>query len=331
MTKPKQNFVFQCRSLAVAVLALAFAARAEDEPKLEELFPETTLVSIALPNLDAARKAADASRIGAMLKEPEMREFLDPLVSRMKEVYADARAANPMIPGLDELDGALLSGEIGISLYSRGVGNEPGVVVSIKPKDEKAFDAMLNTAFKPLLQGQPFPKDAFPLGNEPDAPGLVYARGRLIFCKPMQDLAAIADRVGDANKRMTGSLAGSASFKEAHAGMKDPAGWIYLNAAAMLQLADEVMAARADPGMMKFKTVLSALGVDKLSAVMAGFTFAGGEAALETYVGMADGGAPKGIFALIGSKPVSSEMLQIAAADTPYVAAGSANIAQIMP
>src|ERR1043165_341177 len=161
------------------VIGFFLGLKAEEAPpKLEELFPDTTIIAVSLPDLEAARKSADASRLGEMFKQPEMREFLDPLITRMKLAYNDARNANPMIPTLDDLDKGLLSSEIGVCVYSRGGGNPPAVLVSIKPKDDKAFEALLTTAAKPFLGAQPFPKEPFPLGGGAVRPGLLYSGGR---------------------------------------------------------------------------------------------------------------------------------------------------------
>src|ERR1043165_228648 len=304
--------------LAVGVL------RAADEPQLEEILPDKTFVALSLPDLEAARKAADSSRIGQMFKAAPMREFLDPIIARMNLTYAQARTANPMIPTLDDVDKGLLNGEVGIGVYSRFPDPVPGVVFSIKPKDVKAFETIFGTMF----HGGPSPKDPIPLGRE-DQPGALYAGGRLLIVMPMTDLAMVAERVADAQKRAQGTLAMEASFKEGRATMKDSAGWLFVNPSTILTYIDQLIPLANDPELAKVRPVLNALGLDSLRALQLGLSFSGGEPAVEAYIGT--NGAPKGIFDLMGTKGASKELFQVAAADAPYVAAGSFDLSKVLP
>ena len=321
-------------ALSLALLAgFGYSLRAEDAaPKLEELFPDTTIAAIAFPDLDSARKLAGSTRIGELLKQPEMREFLDPIVARMKAQYAESRTANPMLPSLEDLDGSIFSSELAVCVYSHGPGLDPGVVFSIKPKDAKAFDTMLNTLFKAVSHGQQdLPKDVpFPLGEGENVPGMLYSKGRLLVVKPMADMIAVAERIADPAKRAKGSLASSPAFAEARAGMKAPAAWFYANPAALIEIAEEQAAAQGGEQVAKVKAVLNVLAIDKLNSMLLGLTFDGGEPGIESYVGTGED-ATKGIFSLMGAKGPPKDLLQIAAVDAPYVAGASMNIAAIFP
>ncbi len=322
--------------LSLALLAgFGAALRAEDAaPKPEEIFPETTIAAIALPDLEAARKSASATRIGDLLKQPEMREFLDPILARMSEVYAHLRTANPALPTLDDVDKGIFSGEIAFCVYSHGPGLEPGIALSIKPKDPKAFDTIINTAFKAVSHGvQDLPKDVpFPLGEGENVPGVLYSKGRFLVVKPMADMVNIAERIGDATKRSKGTLGSMPNFKEAQTSMKESAGWIYVNPSALIAIAQDAAAAnKGGEESAKIKAVVEVLGVDKLNSFMIGLSFAGGETSTEAYVGTTDATPAKGIFSLVGTKGPPKDLFQIAALDAPYVAAGSFNYAGILP
>lgn len=322
--------------MSLALLAgFGAALRAEDAAaKPEEIFPDTTIAAIALPDLEAARKSAGSTRIGEILKQPEMREFLDPILARMTTVYTQLRAGNPALPSLDDVDKGIFSGEIAVCVYSHGPGLEPGVALSIKPKDSKAFDTIINTAFKAVTHGQQdLPKDVpFPLGEGENVPGVLYSKGRFLLVKPMADMVVVAERIGDAAKRTKGTLASTPNFKEAQANMKDSAGWIYANPATLIAIAqDAAAAAKGGEESAKIKAVLEVMGVDKLSSLMVGVSFAGGEPNTEVYLGTTDAAPTKGIFSLVGTKGPSKDLFQIAALDAPYVAGGSFNCAGILP
>ena len=182
------------------------------------------------------------------------------------------------------------------------------------------------------MQGKPLPKDnPFPLGDGEDVPGVLYSKGRFMVCYPMGDMVAIAERIGDPAKRAKGTLATNANFKEARAGMKDSAGWIYANPAALIEIAEEAAAAQGGEQSERVKAVLGALGINKINSLLTAFTFSGAEPAMETYIGTAEEGPPAGIFALVGTKGASKDLLQIVSPDTPYVAASSFNFAGVIP
>src|SRR4029077_10764954 len=135
-----------------ALLAGAAKLRAADAaPKPEEIFPDTTFAAIALPDLSAARKACDTGRLGTLFKQPEIREFLDPVLARMKAAFAEQRKMNPMIPAWEDIDKAILSGEVAFCVYSHGPGIPRGAFLSIKPKDLAAFDNILDP-FQAILK-----------------------------------------------------------------------------------------------------------------------------------------------------------------------------------
>ena len=283
--------------------------------------------------MEAARKAAGSTRIGELLKQPELREFLDPIIARMTAQYAESMAANPALPSLEAIDGGILSGEIAVCVYSHGPGQEPGVIFSIKPKDAKAFDTIINTAFKTVTHGQQdLPKDVpFPAGEGESAPGVMYSKGRLLLVKPLADMIAVNERINEAAKRSKGSLASNPNFKEAQAGMKTSAGWMYVNPAALIEIVEEQAAAKGNPDIAKIQSVVKAVGVDKLNSFLMGLTFEGGEPCVEAYIGHADDAPKNGLFSLAGTAGPSKALLQIAAPDAPYVAGASFNFGAVFP
>ena len=315
------------RTLAVvAALVASFITSAwagETERPIEYLFPQSTLVGLALPDLSAARTAMSASRLGEIYNQPEMHAFLDPVCKEMSAAYDKLRAANPAVPTLDVLDRSLLNGELAVSLYSRGFGQEPGLFISIQPKDAKAFEELL----KPALRGNPLvPDQPVPLEEGDGAPGVIYTHGRLLFCKPMSDLVEIATRAADKAEDHQGSLWGAAGFKAAQKNTKSSAAWLYVNPPELLDLAAQ--AAKAKGEKVDLKALFDTLGLGSLNALLLNLDFSGREAVCDVVLGKQ---GDTGIFSLFNARGVKKDALKIASLDAPYVSAGSFNFSEVMP
>ncbi len=203
----KHVSLVRCLVVSLALLgASAGLSAADAAPKPEEYFPDTTFAAFALPDLGAARKAAEGGRMGALFKQAG-----DPRVSR-----SDSGAHEGVVRRSAETQSddsgfrrpgqkCILSGEIAVyCVYSHGPDIPPGVFVTIRPKDLAAFGHILDD-LKPLLQDKP--KDQpFALGPPDSAPGMMLTKDRLMVCFPITDMAAIADRIADPAKRTKGTL-----------------------------------------------------------------------------------------------------------------------------
>src|SRR5438046_1015411 len=110
---------FKSRSVScclVCVASLSVEVFADDAaaPKPEEFFPETTLLAVAIPDLEAARKAASNSRVGKIFAQPEMRAFVDPILVRITNSYAACRGAEPRLPPANVFNSVLFTGELAV-------------------------------------------------------------------------------------------------------------------------------------------------------------------------------------------------------------------------
>lgn len=306
-----------------SLLLVILPAFAGDGAKPEELFPETTLFAAALPDLESARKAFSSSRLGELFSQAEMREFIDPIVAKIKAAYNDNRPFQPAIPSLDDIDKGLLNGEVSVCIYSRGAGFEPGVIFSLVPKDMKAFESLL----KPVLKGQPLPQgEPFPLGGAgEEAPGALIMQGRITVCKPMPEIALVADRANDAAKRTKETLSAFAPFAAGRAALHDPAAWFYVNPKGIAELADDIANKRNEKAMAK--KLLSAFGLENLNSLFGSLTINAKEVSAEFFAGMPEGAAP----GLFNVRPIEKELLQVAAENAPFVEAASMDFARILP
>ena len=314
------------------LLLPACLVRAEQAPaKATDLFPESTLAALWIPDLTAARVAASKTRLAEMFAQPELQAFLQPAQDEIQKVYGELRAKSHVLPALGDLDQGLLSGEIIAGLYARPVGSMPpvGVLVILRPKDPAAFKRLLPAeagAVLALLSGEPVP-----LGPAPNDPALVFAGGQLLLCAPKEDLQAVLLRQKDPALGAKDALSSNKDFAAVRGKLSASAALLYLAPKRAADLAFMFAAAMGDRDAPRVQAALKALGIDRLSSLGLGAGFSGPEPVLESFL-LFNAPPTEGLCGLFHSvAPPSEAAFKIVPPDAPYVGVGYFNLGGLLP
>ncbi len=311
--------------LAALVLSSVRAAEA-DKVKAEDIFPDTTLGLLSIPNLAATRAAFGKTQVADMFAQPEMQQFLAPALEQLRKTYTEIRTKNPLLPALTDLDRGFLSGEITFGVVPRVAkegqpdadGPPVGAVLIIKPENFESLSRLLEPALGGglLTEGKPF---VFGDEKDPNAPAIAQLNGRFLFGLPAAELNRVIERIKTPDAK--GTLAALESFAAARAQMKFPAGFLFLNPAGTLETVARIQA--NDPDFAKVRQGGKALGISTLSSVLIGLGIANDELVMEGALHIAAGQKATGLVSLMlaSNEPVSKDAMKIAAIDAPYVAA----------
>lgn len=128
------------RMLAIAcVLSASVAAQApQGQTRLEQALPEDTLALISLTDLKASAGRFQETALGRIWREPEVQQFLEPIVAKVRERLEQAKAAGAQADGAVGLASSLLDvvpGQIAIAALPPQPGQQPpipGVVVLVE-------------------------------------------------------------------------------------------------------------------------------------------------------------------------------------------------------
>src|SRR5262245_56085099 len=72
---------------------------AEDPgPSSLDLIPDSALVALSVPDLNAAWKKAQTSRLAELYRRPEMQEFLAPILGKLRAAYEALRNREGRLP-----------------------------------------------------------------------------------------------------------------------------------------------------------------------------------------------------------------------------------------
>ena len=311
--------------LVVLLLGVGSLLQAADAISAEELVPEETIAALIIPDLASARASAVKTRLGEMYSQPEMQQFIQPIQAELEKQYAGIRAKNPLVPAGADIDNALLSGEVAIAVcaFSNNPRKEASVVVTFRPKDAKAFERLLPEQLRPVvLAGQPLPLPNRKMRAQ-------WVKDRLVLVSDAADFPEVLARL---EKKAEKSLATVLAYSAAKAKFSNPAGWVYFSPVRLSNLLTHLMEAKEPRNLDKMKGLLSSLGVDKVSAVVAGLGFSNGIPVLESSVIL--DGPPTGIAALFvppANTIVKPDGFKFAALDAPFIATGYFNAAGILP
>ncbi|HYF49066.1 MAG TPA: DUF2950 family protein [Planctomycetota bacterium] len=315
------------RARAAVVVAVFFAlleCQAADAVSAEHFLPEETIVALVIPDLGAARAAAGKTRMAAMFNEPEMQAFLQPIQAELEKQYAAVRAQNPMVPAAEDINSALLSGELVVALcaFPNNPKKAQCIVATFRPKDAAAFERLLPEPLRqPVMSGQPLPLPNRKLRAQ-------WVRDRLLFVSDAADFAEVAARL---EKKAEKSIAALPPFAKAKGKFSDSAGWAYLSpsrlGAVVLALSE---GSNADAN--KIKGFIQALGTDKMPAVVMSAGFSNGIPVVESSIVL--DGPPVGVATLFlppaqGAPDLDS--FKFAAVDAPFVGTGYMNFAGALP
>jgi hypothetical protein len=312
-----------------AVSALTFSVwGADDKPKSEEIFPDTTLGALLIPDLAAARAAAGKTRLADMYAQPEMQAFLAPAIAEIKKSYAELRNKNALLPAPEDIDNGLFASDIALCFFARnGDAQMPvGGILTLAPKDPEAFKRLLPPPLRMMLvEGMVMPLG----GNEGGA--LAYVNGRIILCVPQSDANAIVARMKDPAARAKDSLQSTAGFKAVREKMPQSMALLYVAPQKVLDAALSQPEAMRNANPALLKSLLKSTGLANINGYGTGVGFSNTDPICESFLSFA--APPKDdLFALFTSQtPVTAEGLKIASPDAPFVAGGSVNLSGIIP
>ncbi len=313
-------------ALVLCAFLVSSIRAAEEKPKAEDLFPESTIAALIIPDLASTRAAAAKTRLAEMYAQPEMQAFLAPALGEIRKTYGELRKKNPLLPAPEDIDSGLFGSEIAACVYTRQ-GNPPvGVVVTLAPKDPEAFKRLLPQQLRQMLvEGL-----VMPLGGNDQDGSLAYSGGRIVLCVPQSDVQPALARMKDAAARAT-SLSTTTGFKAVRAKLAASAVMLY---AAPQKTADAILASpefKAGGNPVLMKSLLKSLGVSNVNGVGMGMGFSSTDPILEAFVSFT---APPDhdLFSLCATQtPISAEALKIAPADAPFVAGSFIDLKGILP
>jgi type II secretory pathway pseudopilin PulG len=312
----------------VIACGVALTSRAQDL-SADDILPDNTVAAFVIPDLAAARAQAGKTKLGEMFAQPEMQEFLRPILRELRTQYDAVRQANPMIVALEDLDASLFSAELAIGV--RPLPDNPRNVVSVwvmlRPKD---MAALLRTFIPPIRERI---QDGKPMPLGPNGPVMVLTKDRLLFCTDQADFDVLVARA-QATAPAADSLAKAPGYAAVKAASPTAAGWLYFAPDGLLNVIHRGMKDVAHiPEADKYKAAAQVLGVDSVSAWFAALSFRNGLPVLEGSMRLKKEAA-EGALAVFVPPPAFSpkpEAFAIAAPDAPFVSAGYINAAVIVP
>ncbi|MGD0089174.1 MAG: DUF2950 family protein [Planctomycetota bacterium] len=310
--------------LAAGILLLfAHAAQAAEPIPGEELLPENSVFVILAPDLQLARAQFEKTRLAEMFSQPLMQEFLQPVLAEIKKQEAETLRANP---NAFAFSAALFNGSLAYAVFATpGDLQSAGIVAVFTPKSAEDFLAALPPALaKTMREGK--------LGQDlpPANAALAWVKDRLIFCVPREQLNTFVARLAGGANAPKASLAQTAGYAKAKERLSGSAVWLYAAPQAFFTLATSEI---KDPGQLgPIRALWAALGLDKLDAAGLGLGFKNGEPVAEGFAGLsAPNSAILSLCFPVEATPLPAEAFRIAAPDAPYVAAGYADLAGLLP
>ncbi|HEY3319561.1 MAG TPA: DUF2950 family protein [Planctomycetota bacterium] len=308
---------------ALFIALLCFADARAADLTAEDILPDSTLAALVVPDLAAARAQIGQTTLAEMFSQPEMQEFLKPIVSELRLQYENLRKNNPLLPAVGDLDAGLLSGEFSIGICPPAANNvEPSVFATLKPKDMAAFLRVVPEPFVQALQvGEPIP-----LGP-PNGPRIVLTKERLLFCSSD---AVVLPMLQRAKAATADALSKVPEYAAVKAKSPNAAGWIYLAPARVGQLIGVIAGQQRPAEAQQAKAVIQAFGVEGCSAFTLALSFRNGLPVLESAMRFTKD-APEGIPAMFtppADFALKPETLAIAAPNCPFVSAGYVDLSQ---
>ncbi|MGD0089175.1 MAG: DUF2950 family protein [Planctomycetota bacterium] len=318
-----------CLFLCVLVCGIALNARALDI-SADDIFPEDTVAALIIPDLAAARTQSGQTKLGEMFAQPEIQQFLKPVLAELRTQYEGLRKANPAVPSLVDLDAALLSGELalGVRVLQNNLPKVASAWFMLRPKDMAALQHILPPE---LLQGL---QAGEPMKMGPAGQCLIMTKERLLWCSSDADLQVLLSRAQNPAAAAAGSLSKAPAYAAAKASSPNAAGWLYVAPDKVMELIYRGLKdVEHNPDADKVKALMQALGMENTTAYFMALNFRNGLPVLEggywSKKEPADG-LPGLVAPPEGFAP-SPEAFAIAAPDAPYLAAGYLNLGQIFP
>jgi hypothetical protein len=275
------------------------------------------------PDLSAVQGKLVKTRWAEMFAQPEMRDFLDPILARLRSTFDELRAENPKLPALEEIRDGFLSGEITAGFYARpGTGKAgAGILLTLKPRDQAAFSRL----FGSLLHLEKLPENMpIDFGDKDDSPSLVWTAGRLLFCQPRVDLKQFLERLQDPAQRAAGMLAQNKDFVAIQEQFPAAQGLCFINTRKIIEMLTS--------GLKPVQKLAVGAVLDGLGPAGAAISIRDQRLFFELGLLLEQHAAVASLLDLFFSRePLPVQALRIAGPEAPYVSAVMIDWAQALP